>query len=180
MNKPFLIGKKVYLRQIEESDLNENYKQWFNDEEVCRFNSHHRFPNYGEDMRSYYKNVIKSNNNLILAIVDKETEEHIGNISLQNISSVDRSAELAIIIGSKEHWGQGVGFEACRLIVTHGFTMLNLHRIFCGTSKENKGMQKLAEKLCFKQEGIAREALFKNGSYRNIISYGLLAYEYQA
>jgi len=179
MFNPFLVGEKIYLRTIEEVDLNENYQQWFNDEEVCRFNSHHRFPNYGEDMRDYYENVIKSKNNLILAIVDKETDKHIGNVSLQDISSIDMSAELAIIVGSKEHWGQGVGFEACRLMIEHGFGALNLHRIYCGTSLENKGMIKLIKKIGFQQEGIAREDLFKNGEYKDILNFGLLKNEYK-
>ncbi len=178
MKNQFLTGEKIYLRPIEENDLNENYQSWFNDEEVCQFNSHHRFPNYRQDMESYYQEVIKSKNHLILAIIDKESDKHIGNISLQEISGVDHSAEFAIIIGDKEAWGKGVGREAARLIIEHGFGQLNLHRIYCGTSEENIGMQKLADALGFKQEGILREAMFKNGGYKNIFLYGILKDEF--
>lgn len=180
MSHPFLTGDTVYLRTIEESDLNENYQQWFNDEEVCQFNSHHRFPMYLQDLGEYYRDVIKSQGNLVLAIVDKTTDKHIGNIALQNISSTDRLAELAIIIGDKEYWSRGVGYEACRLLITHGFNALNLHRISCGTSEVNVSMQKLAAKLGFTKEGTQREALFKNGVYQNIITYGLLAHEHKS
>lgn len=180
MHNPFLIGEKIYLRTIEAGDLTESYAQWFNDEEVCRFNSHHRFPNYGQNMSEYYENTIKSRNNLVLAIIDKITDQHIGNVSLQDIDDVNRSAELAIIIGDKDFWDKGVGKEACQLVIDHGFNDLNLHRIYCGTSDENIGMQKLAVKLGFQQEGSAREALFKNGAYRHILNFGLLAHEYKA
>jgi hypothetical protein len=44
MAQAFLQGKNIYLRIIEASDLNANYQNWFNDAEVCQFNSHHRFP----------------------------------------------------------------------------------------------------------------------------------------
>ena len=178
MQNPFLEGRTIYLRTIVESDLNENYQHWFNDAEVCRFNSHHRFPNYREDMQSYFNDVIKSRNNLILAIITKDTDEHIGNISLQDINNVDRTAELAIIIGNKDYWGKGVGTEAVGLIINHGFKALNLHRIYCGTLRENIGMQKLAAAVGFKKEGIRRECIFKDGIYHNGIDYGLLASEY--
>ena len=179
MKQPFLVGEIIYLRTIESSDLNEHYQQWFNDEEVCQFNSHHRFPSYLDNLNEYYTAVIKTKNNLVLAIVDKANDTHLGNIALQNINYIDRSAELAIIIGEKEYWKKGVGVEACRLIIAHGFKALNLHRIYCGTSQANSGMQKLAQKLGFKEEGVQREALYKNGKYEDTVQYGLLAYDYK-
>lgn len=178
MHKSFLVGEKIYLREIEEKDLNENYQQWFNDDDVCRFNSHHHFPNYKENMVEYFERVIKSRNNLVLAIIDQENNKHIGNISLQDINLIDRVAELAIIIGDKSYWNRGVGSEAARLIINHGFKSLNLHRIYLGTSEENIGMRKLAEKLGFKKEGLARDFIFKNGLYHSLINYGLLDREY--
>lgn len=180
MRNPFLIGKTIYLRTIEASDLDENYQSWFNDAEVCQFNSHHRFPNYRQNMEEYYDDVIKSKNNLVLAIIDKETNQHVGNIALQDINLLDRTAELAIIIGNKQSWGKGIGREAAKLIIVHGFDSLNLNRIGFGTSEENKAMQKLGESLGFKKEGTMRQALYKNNGFKDIIIFGLLRAEYEA
>ena len=179
MHNQFLIGEKIYLRAIEVADLNATYREWFNDEEVCRYNSHHRFPNYDENKKEYYESTIKSRNNLVLAICDKETDMHVGNIALENIDTLNRSAELAIIIGDKEYWGKGVGKEAARLLVTHGFKELNLHRIYCGTLEDNIGMQKVAEALGFTEEGRSRESLYKDGVFCNSINLGLLHDEFQ-
>ncbi len=180
MKNPFLVGEHIYLRTIDESDLNANYREWFNDEEVCRYNSHHRFPNYDENMRDYYENVIKSRTNLILAICNKETDKHIGNIALENIDALNQSAEFAIVIGDKSQWGQGVGREAAKLILKHGFAELNLHRIYCGTQDDNTGMQKLAIALGFKEEGRARDGMFKGGSFKDVIYYSLLRDEFKS
>ena len=179
MAQPFLTGTTIYLRPIGESDLNENYREWFNDEEVCRLNSHHRFPNYDENMRDYYERAIKSRDNLILAICDKKTDAHIGNIALESIDRDNRSAEFAIIIGDKAHWGKGVGKEAAALVVGHGFKELNLHRIYCGTLAGNIGMQKVALALGFKEEGRSRDAMYKDGTYHDSISYGILEDEFK-
>lgn len=180
MHNPFLIGERVYLRVLEETDLTPAYREWFNDEEVCRYNSHHRFPNYDQDMRRYYDEVIKSRTNLILAICDKETDTHVGNIALENIDPLNQSAEFAILIGDKAWWSKGIGRDAADLIISHGFTVLNLHRIYCGTQEDNLGMQKLADKLGFVKEGVSRHAIFKRGTFKDIITYGLLRDEFKA
>ncbi len=179
MKNPFLAGEKIYLRAIDEADLNAAYREWFNDEEICAYNSHHRFPNYDENMRDYYEPTVKSRTNLILAICDKETDKHIGNIALENIDTLNQCAEFAIVIGEKTMWGKGVGTEAARLILAHGFGELNLHRIYCGTQADNRGMQKLATVLGFKEEGRDREAIFKSGIFKDVIRYGLLRHEFK-
>jgi len=179
MHNAFLVGSTIYLRPIEESDLNANYREWFNDAEVCEYNSHHRFPNYDANMRDYYEGVIKSRNNLVLAICDRETETHLGNIALENIDHLNQSAEFAIIIGDKKYWTKGIGKEAMRLIVKHGFDDLNLHRIYCGTAAANIAMQRLAKTLGFVEEGRFREAIFKGGRFSDTIHYGLLRHEFK-
>jgi ribosomal-protein-alanine N-acetyltransferase len=110
----------------------------------------------------------------VLAVCDKQNDKHIGNISLQSISWVDRSAEIAFVLGEKEYWGKGVMLEAGKMILDHGFNMLNLHRIHCGTTSDNQGMQKLAEKLGMEKEGVRKEALFNNGKFHDVIEYGIM------
>lgn len=178
MHNPFLIGETVYLRAIEETDLNAHYREWLNDEEVCKYNSHHRFPNYDENMHEYYERVIKPRKDLILAVSDKKTDTHIGNVALENIDSLNQNAEFAIILGDKSYWGRGVGKEAMRLIISHGFNTLNLNRIYCGTAEDNLGMQNLAQSLGFKEEGRLRQVLFKGGAFKDMLQYGLLRNEF--
>ena len=178
MKNPFLIGENIYLRMITKDDLNANYREWFNDEEICAYNSHHRFPNYDENMADYYTNVIQSRSNLVLAICDKKGDRHIGNVALENIDTLNQSAEFAILVGDKTMWGKGVGKEAARLIIEHGFKELNLHRVYCGTAENNIGMQKLAVALGMKEEGRRREAMYKNGKRVDVIEYGLLRADY--
>ena len=179
MSTPFLSGKNIYLRTIGEADLTPQYRDWFNDAEICEFNSHHRFPMYGEDMRSYFETTIKSHEHLVLAICDKKSDQHIGNVSLQHIDQLNQSAEFAIVIGEKSFWGKGVGSEAMSLILDHGFMQLNLHRIYLGTAENNIGMQKLALAQGFTEEGRGRHELYKNGSFKDILRYGLLRDEYR-
>ena len=58
---------------------------------------------------------------LVLAMVLREDDRHIGNISLQAIDWIDRSAEFAILLGDRTAWGKGYSKEAAYLICLHGF-----------------------------------------------------------
>jgi len=170
----FLKGDTIYLRSLLESDVEGNYIKWLNDQEVVQFNSHGRFPFTKEKLLEYVRSVKHSNEILVFAIIDLKTDNHIGNISLQSINWIDRNAEIAFILGEKDFWSKGIMYEAGTILLTHAFTVLNLHRVYCGTSSENIGMQKLAIKLNMKLEGIRKESIYKNGSYFDIIEYGIL------
>lgn len=170
----FLTGETFYLRVLNEKDIEGNYSRWLNDPEITVFNSHGRFPMTVEKLKEYIKESYVSNSTLVLAIIHKQTNEHIGNISLQSINWIDRNAEIAFLLGEKKYWGKNIMFDAGRILIDHGFKMLNLHRIFCGTSSENVGMQKLAEKLGMMKEGIRKDAIFKNGKYFDVVEYGIL------
>ncbi|MFA4876146.1 MAG: GNAT family protein [Methanoregula sp.] len=175
----FLVGPRVYLRPMNEKDVEGSYIRWLNDKDICHGNSHHIFPYTRNDALDYIKNTSESGSDLILAVVLNEGDRHIGNISLQKIHSIYRSAEFAIIIGERKCWGKGLGLEAAKLIIDHGFSAMNLNRIECGTFVNNIAMQKLACSLGMKEEGRRRQAVFKGGQFLDMIEYGLLRSDYE-
>ncbi|MSR70980.1 N-acetyltransferase [Candidatus Kaiserbacteria bacterium] len=172
--KAFIEGEKINLRSLTIEDVKEGYVNWFNDDEVCRFNSHHVFPYTEARARQYVESIQTGNQNLVLAIIDKVSGTHVGNVSLQIIDWASRNAEFAIVIGEREFWGKGIGKEATTLLIAHAFNTMNLHRIYCYTAVNNPAMQKLAESAGFVKEGVLKEAQFKDGVYYDVIAYGLL------
>ncbi len=170
----FIEGEQISLRPLTIDDVKEGYVNWFNDPDVCKFNRHHAFP-YTETLaRQYVEGLQTGNQNLVLAIIDKESGTHIGNVSLQTIDWMSRNAEFAIILGEREFWGKGIGAEASKLAIEHGFNTLNLHRIYCFTPTANVPMRKIAEQLGFVEEGVQKEALYKDGIFHDVVAYGLL------
>lgn len=174
-----LEGRHIYLRPIALSDADGAYPSWLNNPEVCRYNSHGETLYTKEMAQSYIKSVMENPHTAVFAICLRADERHVGNIALQQISLKNRNAELAILIGEPSVYGSGIGFEASLLLFDYGFNTLCLHRIYCGTHHENKGMRSLAEKLGMTQEGYRREALFKNGQFADIVEYGILNHDYQ-
>ena len=156
------------------SDVKDSYVGWFNDPEVCKYNSHGETRYTLELGREYAARVWSSETDAVFAVVEKENNRHVGNISLQKIDLQNRNAEYAVLIGEKDVWGKGMAKEASKLLIGYGFNELGLHRIYCGTSVRNIPMQRLAASLGFVQEGICKESMFKNGEFVDIVLYGLL------
>lgn len=180
MINPFIIGKDVYLRPLRAEDADGGYVAWLNDPEVCRFNSHHVFPYTAQQALQYISQAAAARDAVVLAVCLISSDRHIGNISLQKIDLMSRSAEFAVLFGDKENWGKGYARQAAVLLCEHGFRELGLHRIYCGTSAENVAMQKLAKALGMREEGRRVQALFKHGRYIDIIEYGMLAADFEA
>lgn len=175
---PFLAGERIYLRSLTQEDCSGAYLEWFNDAQVCEFNGHHVYPYTLTEAKAYVEGVNGSRRDLVLAIALRDDDAHIGNIALQNIDYISRSAQFAIVIGVRECWGKGFARQAGRLMLDHGFLSLNLHRVYAGTTENNRGMRRLAEYLGMKEEGRRREALFKNDRYLDVVDYGVLKPEY--
>jgi len=171
----FLTGENIYLRPLEPCDS--DYFQWFNDAEICAGNSHHVYPMNRTHVLDYIDSLDNRKDVIALAIIFPKADKHyhIGNVSLQNIHPINRSAELAIIMGRMH--GHGFGFEACKLIVNHGFSVLGLHRITYGTFRHNIAMQKIALKLGMKLEGIRRQAAWKDGEWADVFEYGMVRFD---
>lgn len=169
-----LTGERIILRPLRESDADGAYPGWLNDPETTAGNSHGVYPYTREQALEYIRMAQAARDVLALAVVVREGGVHIGNVALQGIHPLYRSAELAILLGERASRGRGYGLEAARLLCRHGFDALNLRRIGCGTFADNAAMIHLAEALGMSREGVRRQAAYKAGRYVDVIEFGLL------
>jgi len=72
-----------------------------------------------------------------------------------------------------EYRGRGLGTAAHRLIVAHLFANTRVHRLEAFTDGENVAEQKTLERLGFPREGVMREVIWRNGSWRDEVIYAL-------
>ena len=177
---PFLAGERVYLRPLAAEDLDGPYGKWLNDSQVTRFLETGVFPTTHSALKRYLDAVGRSPENVLLAIVDKATDRHIGNIKLGPIHWQHRRADLGILIGEGEFQGRGLGREAVSLLLEYGFQRLNLHKITLGVDAEHAQAVRLYESLGFKTEGTLPQHLFREGKYRDKYVMGILADAYRA
>jgi len=177
IERSFLNDENIILRSLNLEDLEGDYIKWFDDTEICVGNNHHRFPYSIENLKEYIESSY-NRNLLILAIIDKKRNVHIGNVAITSIDYINSNCDFSIVIGDKNAWGKGFGYLVAKLVIEHVFYALNIKRINIGTYENNIGMINLAKKLGAVEEGIRRNAAFKNGEYVNVIEFGLLSSEY--
>ena len=167
-------GGRIYLKRLSLDALKGNYVQWLNDKDVCKYNSHGDVP-YTKDMgAAFIRSLADDTSREVYAVYLKQGDLHIGNISLQRMDFRNRQAEIAYLFGEKEYWNKGYAKEASEILLKRAFEELDLRRVYFGTHIDNLGMRRLGEKLGFLQEGILREALFKNGKYNDVVLYSKL------
>ena len=166
------LSNEYFVRGLQEADVDGPYPGWFEDQEVCAFNSHGKFFRTKEYCRQFVR-TLDGQSQIVWAICHI-SHGHIGNVALQNISLINRNAEFAIILGDRRHWGKGVGELASKAILEHGFKKLNLHRIYCGTAATNIAMRKLAAALGMQQEGIRPQHLFLDGEWVDMVEFGMI------
>ena len=139
------------MEPFSEKHLSEKYVGWFNNPVVCQFNRHGKGDYSIEKARQYLAEVKKSENTIVFAIWRRGVEEHLGNISINDIDWDHRSGEISILIGERQHWGKGFGHEAVDLAVKYGFNELKLQRLWVEMTMTNVGMINIAKNLGFNE-----------------------------
>ena len=173
----FLENDRLYLRTLSKEDDLKNYECWINNQANTIYMGSGNFPETSSSLKKYVEDFEGSKNGILLGIFLKETDAHIGNITLQQINWKDGYGEIGIIIGDEKQWGKGYATDSIRLVVEHAFNKLNLRKIYSGIVDGNGGSIKAFEKVGFKKEGLLREHFYLNNKYHDYLRYGLLRKE---
>ena len=175
-----IYGERVRLRHVEREDL-PRFVEWLNDPEVSLGLSIH-IPLSMDEEESWYEQVLKSPNEERPLCIEARHEEGwklIGNSGFFTVDWRNRNAEFGIFIGERADWNHGYGTEVVKLILEHGFSTLNLHRIFLRVFADNQRAIRVYEKIGFVHEGRQRQAEFHGGQYHDILFMSMLRSEWE-
>lgn len=178
---PFLIGKRLYLRAPEPKDAalfqravsEPSTRQWLMT----------RFP---LSLKQELEFVDRMNppghpsSQVIFSIVLKKNHQLIGNMGLVRINWLDRKAETAALIVSDKYRSKGYGAEAKELLLGYAFNTLGLHRIESCAMADNARSLAYLRKSGYIEEGVQRQAIFKNGKWVDLVSFSILESEWRS
>lgn len=176
-----IYGKRVRLRGVERNDL-EKFVIWINDPEVTAGLTLF-LPMSSVDEEKWFEGVMQrpqEEKPLAIDMKDRSDWRLIGNSGFFGFDWVARSAEVGIMLGDKTVWNQGYGSEAMSLLLCHGFETLNLNRIYLRVYAGNKRAIRAYEKVGFVHEGRMRQAVYKHGSYSDVLYMSVLREEWDA
>jgi RimJ/RimL family protein N-acetyltransferase len=148
-------GERIFLSQVRREDL-PLYSRWFSDLELTAYLGASGMSFMPEHEQEWYDSVVKNRDMKTFAIIVREGQRPIGNVSFNFVDKSRDVAELGIAIGDKTAWGQGYGSEAVRLMCDYGFTFLGLHTIFLWHTEFNQRGHRAYLKAGFKVAGRIR------------------------
>ncbi len=171
---------KIRIRPIERNDL-PAFVEWLSDPQVRENLGIHNPLSMAREER-WFEHVLEGPEDEHPYVIEFKEDgkwRMIGNLALFGINTLDRSAEIGIVIGDKASWNKGYGCEAMKLMVGRGFNDLGLHRIFLRVFETNPRGIRCYEKAGFVHEGRLREAVWKNGKFLDVLIMSVLQTEWK-
>lgn len=178
MDRPFLVGKDIYLRPLDVDDLEGDYLQWVNDEEVSKHMGTLNFPMTKGQLEEYFRDIVKSRKYAFFAIIEKKSNKHIGNVKLGPIDWINRLTEYGRMIGDKKSWGKGYSTEVVELMLKYAFERLNIHKVMVTVVATNTASIKSNEKVALKIEARLKDHVFKLGRWEDMVIMSITQDEY--
>lgn len=172
-----ICGKIVTLRAIEKEDIEKMRTQandpWF-ESMVVGWN----YPRSQKEQEEWYSNY-KNSSNAFRVIIESPDHVAVGLTGLLDIDWKNGSADTAgMRIFSKDCRGKGFATDAYMALFRYAFEELRLNRINGSVLVHNVASIKAMTKVGFFQEGVRRQAVYKNGKYIDMMLMGITKDDY--
>ncbi len=117
---------------------------------------------------------------LAFLVFERHGNALLGGIAIGHVRhGVSQSAQIGYWMGER-HAGKGYMREAIGLVADHAFGAMRLHRLEAACIPDNTRSARVLENAGFRREGLLRDYLKINGTWRDHLLYALLAHEHAA
>ena len=167
---PKMETERLILRRYEEKDIDACYEILYDE----RLHTYISFPSITKEQElDYIKKCIEeadTSKNERWAIVLKENNETIGNISVNLINKNHNYCDVGYVI-RYDYWGNGYTAEALEAVSNH-LLKENYNFVQCICNERNKQSSRVMEKAGFKKDGcVANRRLNKDGTWSGLEFY---------
>lgn len=172
---PRIYGELIMLREFKQEDL-VPLRRWVNDVDiVSHLSDIFLYPHSLQASEDFLDGMLDGKSDSRgFVIADPQTEDYIGQVSLDGIDWKNRVGTVGIVIAEPACWGQGYGREALKLLIRFAFQEMNLNRLQLEVYDFNERAYRSYRACGFREEGRLRERQYKNGRYVDVIVMGIL------
>lgn len=137
-------GLRLRLSRFTRGHVNASYIGWLNDPNVVTY-SNQRFISHTPETCLHYLQSFAGTHNRFYAIEELATGQMLGTLTVY-ANLHHHTADIGILIGTQQHWGQGLGQEAFELALRALASSGQIRKITAGTMACNVGMVKIMER----------------------------------
>ena len=169
-----IIGKKVKLRALEESDL-PKLKEYRNNFKTRKHTREFRLLGM-INQKNWFKSLFLENppKNIMFGILNNKNSM-IGVCGLTYIDWKNRNAEISIILDDSKQKFEKEAIEVIGIILDYGFDELGLHRIWAEIFEIAPDRIRLFEKVNFINEGRLKEKLWRDRKWYDSFIFAKLS-----
>jgi RimJ/RimL family protein N-acetyltransferase len=163
---------RLRIVPFDDEHLTARYVGWLNDPDVVRHSELRHRPQTLEGS-GVYRESMQRGGHFFWAVVTKDGR-HIGNMTAI-IDRPNRVADLSIMIGEREVWGQGYGSEAWDAACRYLLEGAEMRKVRAGTMAVNQAMRALMRKSEMEPDGVWRRHLLFEGQEVDVVFAALFA-----
>ena len=177
-----ILTERLVLRQFTRGDV-EAVFAYRQREDVARylFDGPMTFESCAEAVQARIRQVslAAENDRVTLAVVRREDDRLVGEVTLIWRSVVSRQGEVGYVFNPVFH-GRGYALEAARELLTLGFSGFGLHRIYARCDPRNTASFRLMQRLGMRREAHFRDKTLLRGEWTDEYVCAMLAEDWQA
>jgi len=177
---PVLHTSRLRLREMLPSDA-EDMMRFRGEYEVTKYNSGVPYQDVGQ-ARAAIEGIAEDfavRRTLRWGITLKDEDALIGQIGYNYWARRDHRAAVGFDLARKL-WGRGLMTEALHAVVQFGFERMHLNRIDADANSQNIGSLRVLTKAGFVREGLQRQQYYEDGTFHDLVIFGLLKQDYVA
>lgn len=181
MRNPVAVGRRVYLRPIEERDAEALALSSVREPDT-RFADAGRVPVSVMAFQHWIRQITEdaSGREITFAVCRIGDDGCVGTVTLRHIDPVHRTAETGSGMLAAADRGQGLGTEAKHLLLRFAFETLGLHAISSSVFSGNIRSIAALRKQGYRPAGRLTADVHRGGQFRDTLMFDLLRHEWEA
>lgn len=180
----YMVTERLIIRDYMEEDT-EAAHNLFSNPEIMYFTPESKTDNLFETKKVIFEAMmqaqLENRTKYYFAILLKDTETFIGEIGLTVAAEAPEGKVVNLgYYLHKDYWGKGYITEACVEVLDFAFQDIHVYKVSAGCLQDNKGSEKIMQKIGMIQEGHFVQHILFDGKLRDRVDYRLLKQEWEA
>jgi ribosomal-protein-alanine N-acetyltransferase len=171
---PQLRTNRFRLTQFVAADRSKVFEGLSHPEVIRYYGVSYDSPEATQTQMDWYDELYATGTGRWWAIRPQGERDLIGACGFNNWQAAHRRAELGFWL-LPAFWRTGVMSEALPVVLDHGFSEMNLHRVEAFVETENGASRGILQKLGFTHEGTMRDCEIKTGRFLSLEVWARLA-----